>query len=73
VLIFCAVWYPRPIPIIGRWVFAMDILFILLQLGWLVLGCIIIKRNLSRAENRALDHAHTTSALNEQMTVHNPR
>ena len=71
VLIFCSVWYPRPIPEIGYWVFATDSIFILLQMVWLILVGISLHNNLERVENHQTRiHELTTTVVNDMATVH---
>jgi hypothetical protein len=69
VLVFCTVWYPRPVPKVGYWVLGTDVVFVLASIAWLVLGCLIVHRNIQRAGNRAHDHAHTTKIMNELTTI----
>jgi len=70
VLIFCSVWYTRPIPAIGYWVFATDTIFILLQLLWLIIIGFTLHINLEHQENEVQAHELTTSVVNDITTVH---
>lgn len=69
VLIFCSIWYPRPVPNVGYGILATSLIFILLQAFWLLIGCLIVHRNLVRAGNRAHDHTQTTKVLNEMANI----
>lgn len=65
ILIFCAVWYPRPIARPAAAVLAMNAIFIVVRLCWVILGCFLAKNNEARAGNQPSDHAHTTKAFNQ--------
>ena len=65
ILVFCAVWYPRPINRAAGAVLAMNSIFIVVQLAWVILACSLAKNNEARAGNQASDHTHTTKAFND--------